>query len=80
MVIAFVTFDPMIRGSGVIGRRDYDGGSFGILVVILIDDMGVEGLVIRGDGIENSSDGTNEVEIYDETPGDAFCVEGCWRM
>ena len=80
MVIAFVTFNPVIRRSGAIGRRDDDGGSLGVLVVLVVDDMGVESLVIRGNGVEDSSDGTNEVEIDDETPGNTFCVEGCWRM
>ena len=36
------------------------------------NDMGVEGLVIRGNGVGNSSDGTNKVEIDDETSGNAF--------
>jgi len=81
VVIGLVTVDPVIRRSGgVIGGRDDEGGGFGVLVVIVVDDVGVEGLVIRGNGVENSSDGTNEVEIDDETPGNAFCVEGCWGM
>jgi hypothetical protein len=80
-VIGFVSFDPVItRRSGAVGRGDNDGGSFRVLVVIVVEDMGVEGLVIWGNGVENSSDGTNEIEVDDETPGNAFCMEGCWRM
>jgi len=80
VVIVFVTFDPVIRRSGAIGRRDDEGSSLGVLVVLIVDDMGVESLEIRGNGVEDSLDGTNEVEIDDETPGNAFCVEGCWCM
>jgi len=79
-VIVLVTFDPVIRRSGVIGRRDDDGGSLGVLVVVIVGNMGVEGLVIRGNSVEDSSDGTNEIEIDDKTPGNAFCMEGCWRV
>jgi len=79
-VIVFVTFDSVIRRSGVIGRRDDEGGSLGVLVVIVVDNMGVESLVIRGNSVEDSSDGANEIEIDHETPGNAFCVEGCWGM
>jgi len=80
-VIGLITVDPVIRRSGgTIGGRDDEGGGFGVLIVIVVDDVGVEGLVIRGNGVENSPDGTNEIEIDDETPGNAFRMEGCWSM
>ena len=83
-MVTLVSFDPVEgRSGGVIGRGDDDGGSFPVLVVIVVtvvEGVGIEGLVIGGDGVENPSDGTNEIEIYDEAPGDAFCVEGRWRV
>jgi hypothetical protein len=42
--------------------------------------VGVKGLVVGGDGIEDPSDRTNEIEIDDETPGDTFRVEGGWGV
>ena len=67
-------------GCGAVGRGDDHGGGLRVLVVLVVQDVGVEGLVIRGNGVENSSDGTNEIEIDDETPGNAFRVKGCWRV
>ena len=67
----------VIGGCGAVGRGDDHGGGLRVLVV---QDVGVEGLVIGGNGVEDSSDGANEVKIDDETPGDAFCVEGHWAV
>ena len=80
VVIAFVSFDPVITRGGAVGRGDDDGGGLRVLVVIVAEGVGVEGLVIRRNGVENPSDGTDEIEIDDETPGNAFCMEGCWHM
>jgi len=81
VVIVLVSFDPMKRRGGSTGGGDDDGGSFRVLVVVVvIQGVGVEGLVIGGNCVENPSDGTNEIEIDDETPGDSFCMEGCWRV
>ena len=80
MVIVLESFDPVKTRGGGIGRGDDKGDSFRVLAVIVVQDVGVEGLVVGGDDFKNPSDGTNEIEIDDETPGNAFCVEGCWRM
>lgn len=80
MVIVLKSFDPVKTRGGSIGRGDDNGGSFRILVVIVVQDVGIEGLVIGGDGVKDPSDGTNEIEIDDETPGNAFCVEGRRRV
>ena len=41
---------------------------------------GVESLVVRGDGVEDSSDGTGNVEADDEMPSGVFCMEGSRRV
>ena len=79
-MIVLESFDPVKARGGGVGRGDDERGSFRIFVVIVVQDVGVEGLIIGGDGVKNPSDGTNEIEINDETPGDPFCVEGCWRV
>ena len=79
-MIILESFDPVKTRGGGIGRGYDDRGSFRVLVVIVVQDVGVEGLVIGGDGVKDPSDGTNEIEIDDETPSNAFCVEGCWRV
>jgi hypothetical protein len=77
-VVALVSVDPVIRRSCAAGRGDDEGSGFRVLVVVVVEGVGVEGLVVRGNGVEGSSDGADKIEIDDETPGNAFCMEGRW--
>ena len=72
-MVALVSVDPVIRRSDAAGRDE------GILVVaVIVEGVRVECSIVRGNGVEGSSDGACEIEIDDKTPSGAFCMKGRW--